>query len=526
MNHHIKITPINETYIKVECSEQHIEFELSERFSFKVANAKYDPRVKAGKWDGIKRLYNRQFKRIHKGLLFYVLKFANKSEYSVDLHPSLHIGSGIDLDSLKCVIDDFIQPHDKKNKITPYDYQYEAVSHMLNSGRSICLAATSAGKSLMLYLACRIYQTNDEMEGKTIFIIVPSKMLVEQMYSDFENYSTFEDSKWSVHTFCQKINGEYSKQITKQIVITTWQSLNDIPSYMLADAGAIFVDEVHTVNGPVLTKLLESAVNCSIRHGLTGTLDGMECNELQAQGLMGPAKRIVTAKQLIEDKRATAVKVVCTMLNYDYETKREFYNKQMKLLVTEGKVKPGVVYQSEIESINNFKCRFNFVQKFVSSLKGNTIVLFNRVEDYGLPLYEDMKQKRDNVYLITGSVNGKEREHIRNLLESSVNAIIYATSSIMSTGVSIKNLHNIVCLSSNKSAISTLQTIGRLMRLHESKEHATIYDLVDRLDFNGKQNYTLTHLEERLKFYQAEGHPVKFVTVHLDESKPDSVIVK
>jgi superfamily II DNA or RNA helicase len=509
----IIITPINETFIRIQCREPFMELELSDRFSFKVANAQFDPRVRAGRWDGVKRLYNRTHKRIHKGLLFEVLKFCKKLDYKVSVDPSLLPKPGISMKDLVEITETFIQPHDKQKPIKPYDYQYSAVHHMLNAGRSICLAATSAGKSLCIYMAVRMYQMADELQGRTIIIVVPSIMLVEQLYSDFENYSNYPGSKWNTSTFCQKISGKYGKQVNKQIVITTWQSLKNMSPAVVADAGAIFVDETHTVNGPVLTNLMEMAINCPIRHGLTGTLDGFECNELAAQGLLGPAVKIISAKENIDAGRATLVEVKCIILDYDKETKKRYKADQDNVPKTRAQLK----YQSEISFINNLKSRFDFIQGMVKTLKGNTIVLFDRVDDYGIPLYEDMKAKHENTFLIVGGVDGEEREEIRLNLENYDNAVVYATSQIMSTGVNIKNLHNIILASSSKSKIRILQTIGRLMRLHESKKHATLIDLVDKLDYNGIPNFTLKHVEERINHYSKEKHPVKFLTISLNE---------
>jgi superfamily II DNA or RNA helicase len=492
-----------------------------------VPNARHDPRVKSGKWDGIKRLYDRRYKRIYKGLLFEVLKFAKKQGYSVDLDPALHLHDPIERNVLESVVNDFIMPHDNGQKLVPYEYQFDAVHHMLSSGRSICLAATSAGKSLMLYLAIRMYQLADDLEGKRIFVIVPSKSLVEQLYSDFENYAKQPEQKWFVSTFCQKVSGDYTKYIDRQIIISTWQSLKDIPASYLAGAGAIFVDETHTVNGPVLTKLLEGAIDCKIRHGLTGTLDGMECNELAAQGLLGPAKRIVTAKEIIDAGRATKVQVVVTVLDYDPETKLKYSANQMLVMKTTGKAQSGsALYQAEIEFINGLQSRINFIKKFVKGLKGNTIVLFDRVEGYGIPLYEAFKETHENTFLIVGDVKADEREKIRKSMEDLDDAVIFATSKIMSTGVNIKRLHNIVAASSNQSQIQSLQTIGRLMRLHSTKDGATIYDIVDKLDWKGNMNYTMKHVTARLQFYKNESHPVKFVSVGLDESLPTSITIK
>lgn len=507
------IKKLNDTWMSVTCSEVYMEMEISDRFSFEVDNAKFDPRVRSGRWDGIKRLYNRRYKRMYCGLLLELLKFLNHQGYSYEIDPLLLKIGNMELEDLRNIVEEVIQPFDKGKKLKLYDYQEEAVLHQLNSSRSIVLAATSAGKSLILYTAVRIYQLLDEMEGKHIFIVVPSKSLVEQLYSDFKNYSNNELKNWNVDTHCQRVNGDYSKHINKQIVITTWHSLKDIPKYHIENAGAIFVDEVHTIKGPVLSSLLEKAIHCPIRHGVTGTLDGFECNELAAQGLMGPVQKIVSAKELIDSGRATKINVTVTIFDYDNDTKRAYHEDQCR--VPRGRA--GLAYQSEINFINNLKCRFDMIQNIAKGLKGNTIILFDRVETYGIPLYEDMKSRHPNTFLIVGDVKAMERESIRLQLEDEGDAIVYATSKIMSTGISIKNLHNIIYVSSTKSKVAILQSIGRLMRLHESKKVGNFIDIVDKLDYNGKPNYVLKHVEERMAQYVAEGHPVQFHTFKLVE---------
>lgn len=512
----VTITKLNATYISVRCRETYMEMEISERFSFKVADAQFDPRVRSGQWDGIKRLYNRTYKRMYTGLLFELIKFLSKQEYKFTVDPQLLKRGELTIEDIKSITEEFIRPHDKGVPIDPYDYQYQAVEYMLNANRTICLAATSAGKSLSIYLALRMYQLAEEFDGKRMVIVVPSKMLVEQLYADFENYSSYPESKWHASTFCQKVSGKYSKFIDKQIVITTWQSLKGLPPETIAEAGAIFIDEAHTVRGPVLATLLEAAVQCDVRHGLTGTLDDMESNIMAAQGLLGPAKRIVTAKQIIDAGRATEVKVNCMILDYDKATKRAFHEDQLNAASSPVQ---NARYLSEINFINNLKCRFNFIQNMVRTLKGNTIVLFDRVEDQGVPLYEHMKAIHEHTYLICGDVGDKEREEIKALFDKYDDVVLYATFSIMSTGVSIKNLHNMVFGSSSKAKIRVLQSIGRLMRLHSSKDVATLYDLVDKIDYNGQPNATFKHVEERIKFYSNEQFKVKFMTLNMTEPR-------
>jgi len=349
----ITIVKLNQTYMKVMCSEIYMELDIQDRFSFKVADAKYDPRVRKGHWDGIKRLYNRQTKKLYIGLLYELIKLMDKKDWTYSIDPELlPSDEQLDDDDIQGLVE-FIRPHDNGQPIEPYDYQLEAVKYMLNMDRSVSLAATSAGKSLMLYLAARSYQLMDELHGRYIFITVPSISLVEQLYNDFQNYSTFDGSEWHVNQHCQRVSSKYPKNLSKQIIITTWQSMAKLPYDEFENIGAIFIDETHTAKGNVLTKLIEQATNTPIKHGLTGTLDGCEVNELVIQGLLGPAKRIVTANDIIEKGRASPVDVSMVLLEHGPKDRQELFDLRSNL---RGSMK----YQAEVEFINAMKHRRDF----------------------------------------------------------------------------------------------------------------------------------------------------------------------
>lgn len=504
------IQKVNCTWMKVICKEVYMELDLQDRFSFKIANAQHDPRVKKGMWDGVKKLYNRRTKKMHCGLLLEVLGMAETKGWSVQVDPDLMPDpESIDTEELRELVSELIKPHDDGNPIEPYDYQLEAVEYMLNMDRSVVLAATSAGKSLIIYLAVRLYQMMDEFNGKKIFITVPSISLVEQLYSDFENYSTFDGSMWHVNQFCQKVSSKYPKNLQKQIIITTWQSMEKLPYGVFEDIGAIFIDETHTAKASTLSKLIEQATTCPIRHGLTGTLDNVEVNELVIQGLLGPAKRIVTANEIIEKGRASPVEVKMVMLNHSHASKQELHSIKSKV---KGKAK----YEAELNYINEMQSRRELIYQMVESLAGNNLVLFDRKEKYGQQLFEDYKTRNpDNSFLITGDVDSTEREQIRVQMEDHDDATIWASYGTMSTGVSIKKLMNMMLISSSKSVIRVLQSVGRMMRKHKDKDKATIYDIVDNLSYNGSSNYMMDHASERIQFYKNEKFPIEFIEIDL-----------
>lgn len=504
----ITITKLNNTWMKVLCKETYQELDIQDRFSFEIANARFDPRVKKGQWDGIKKLYNRRDKKMHVGLLMELLELCSNKNWSTYIDPELLPDEDpLTDEDLKSIIDEVIQPMSNGEPIEPYDYQFEAVKYMLNMGRSVCLSATSSGKSMMLYLAVRIYQLMDELNGKTIFITVPSKSLVEQLYADFQDYSTGTD--WHVNQYCQKISGKYDKFITKQIVITTWQSMAKLPYDVFENIGAIFIDETHTASASVLSNLIEQATNTQFRHGLTGTLDGCECNELVIQGLLGPAKRIVTAKDIIDKGRASNIKVNMTLLEHDMDTRETFY--------TIAQSKPSRArYNLEVEYLNQLENRRDVLKGIIESLDGNSLVLFDRVEGYGRELYENYKQDHpDSTFLIIGEVDGDEREEIRTGMEDHDQAVIFASYGTMAVGVSIKKLHNLVLVSSSKSKIRVLQSIGRLMRLHSTKDKAQIIDIVDNLTYKNEPNYTFKHAQTRLEYYSQEQFEIDFIRLDL-----------
>lgn len=503
--------------MKVTCKEIYQELDIQDRFSFEIENAKHDPRVKAGKWDGIKKLYDRRTKRMYIGLLLSLLEFCHKQGFSVDLDDSMYPDEDdeLDLEDVKHIVETIIQPKDKDgNTIEVYDYQYDAVLYMLNMGRSVCLSATSSGKSLMIYIALRIYQLIEDYQDKKIYITVPSVNLVNQMYADFETYS--KGTSWSVSKHCQKVTAKHPKIIDKNVVITTWQSQKNLPYEENENVCVIFIDECHGAKANELTSILERLTTCKHKHGLTGTLDDVECNQLVIQGLLGPAKRIVTSKEIIDANRATNVKVNMILLNHSKQTTNEFLQFRKDFAGTGKNFDPKKLYEAEVQFLNGYEPRLNLLLEMIDSLEGNTLVMFDRVEKYGEILYERFKKIRPNsTFMIVGKVDGDKREEIRLDIENYDDASIWASFGTMSTGVSINKLHNCVLISSSKSKIRILQTIGRMMRLHSTKMNSYIYDIVDNLQLDHKENYAMQHAQKRIEYYTNESFDLDFIKIDL-----------
>jgi superfamily II DNA or RNA helicase len=169
--------------------------------------------------------------------------------------------------------------------------------------------------------------------------------------------------------------------------------------------------------------------------------------------------------------------------------------------------------------ISNDK-RNKFIKNLVLDLKGNTLVLFNRVSTHGEPLYDlinnNVSENR-KVFFIHGGVDTEERELVRKITEEEKNAIIVASYGTFSTGINIRNLHNVVFASPSKSRIRNLQSIGRVLRKGKEKVSATLYDIADDITHNGKRNYTLNHLVERIKIYNEENFDYEIISINFNK---------
>ena len=121
-----------------------------------------------------------------------------------------------------------------------------------------------------------------------------------------------------------------------------------------------------------------------------------------------------------------------------------------------------------------------------------------------------------HVFFVHGGVETKDRELVREITEKEDDAIIIASYGTFSTGINIKNLHNIIFASPSKSRIRNLQSIGRVLRKGNNKTKATLYDIADDISYKSRRkNYTLNHLIERIKIYNEENFNYDIVNIPL-----------
>ena len=468
------ISKKNDVYVKVD-TEPNIARELVDFFTFEVPGARFMPTYKSRVWDGKIRLYNQMSGEIYFGLVPYVEEFAKRNDISIEYKEGVK-NEGEYRDSVLGGFVRRVSPKSKGKNLQLRDYQMAAFTHAVRNNRSLSLSPTASGKSLIIYLLSRWYESN------RVLILVPTTSLVEQMYSDFLDYGYLEAKM-------QKIYQGHSREITKEVTISTWQSLYKMPRKYFEQFGCIIGDEVHLFKAKSLTNIMNKMHQTQYRHGFTGTLDGMQTHQLVLEGLFGSVNRVTSTKELMDKNTLAKLNIKCIVLQYPDADK-----KFMK----------GQNYQDEVDLLVRDERRNKFIVDLTTHLKGNTLVLFQFVEKHGAVLYDMMKDLDRKVFYVWGGTDTQTRENIREITEKEKDAIIVASYGTFSTGINIRNLHNVVFSSPSKSRIRVLQSIGRGLRQGTDKSTATLYDIADDLTWKTKQNFTLRHFMERINIYNEE----------------------
>jgi superfamily II DNA or RNA helicase len=494
------LTKKNEVFVTIEC-DPGIEMELSEHFCFYVPGYKFMPAYKNRMWDGKIRLFDTRKKTLYCGLIKYLREFCESRDYSIIYEESPRYGTlesalSPDINGLLGSISLSVNG----GEITPRQYQLDALSVMLSQQRALMLSPTASGKSLMIYLAVRYHL---QYSMNKVLIIVPTTSLVEQMYSDFADYSA-TDSTFNAEEECHKIySGREKFGVEKRVIITTWQSIFKLPGNWFLDYGMVIGDEAHTFKAKSLTSILEKCTEANYRIGTTGTLDGTQTHQLVLEGLFGPVHKVITTKELMDQNDLSQLNIDVLILKYKDEICKEVIKKK---------------YQEEIDFIVRYEARNKFISNLALDQKGNTLVLFQFVEKHGKPLHDLLKTKvtgNRKLFYVSGETDVDTREEIRAITEKESNAIIVASIGTFSTGINIKRLHNIIFASPSKSQIRVLQSIGRGLRKSGDGIDTKVYDIVDDLHWKSQKNYTLNHAAERIKIYSRERFNYKLWDINI-----------
>lgn len=460
--------------------------EITDRFTFYAKNYKYHPRFRARQWDGKVRLMSPFKPLLYCGLREELAKFCESRGYELRYEMDRS-----DTEFSLKEAEEFISTLDLPKELNgiPFevrDYQLEAFVKAVRKNRLTLISPTASGKSLMIYMILRYFSE------KTL-IIVPRLGLVDQMKGDFADYG-YDPS--NVH----QIYSGQTKQTECPVTVSTWQSLKGCPKAFLDQFRVLICDEVHGASAKELKEIVEKMTACPVKIGTSGTLDGLQVNELAISGLFGPIHKVTTTKELMDRGSVARLTIKSIILEHTEENKKEMSRAK---------------YPDEMKYLIGSEARNRFLTNLALSLKGNTLILFQFVEKHGEPLHKLISAEADcPVLYVAGSVNSAEREEVRKFVNSQTRSITVASKGVFSTGTNIPNIDNIIFASPSKARIQTLQSIGRGLRLSDRKTECTLFDVADDLSRGSWVNHTLNHYVERVKIYRLEkfshrSYPVK-----------------
>lgn len=301
------------------------------------------------------------------------------------------------------------------------------------------------------------------------------------MASDFSDYG-FEEE---IH----KITSGVEHQTDILWTVSTWQSLQREQQEYLEQFDVVIVDEAHTATAKAISTILEKMPTTKFRIGTTGTIHDTKCHSLVLQGHFGKISSVTTTKELMDEGHVAKLKIKCIVLKYPEHICKEMKEKS---------------YQEEIDFICANEFRNKFIKKLAYSLEGNTLVFYQYIDKHGKILNDLMQDSKKPLFFIHGGIDGEERNDIKDIINSSKESILLASSGTTKAGVSIVNLNDAIFTNPGKSKIEKLQSIGRQLRTSETKKTTVLYDIADDFQYKSKKNYTLNHFLERLKIYDQE----------------------
>ena len=498
----IEVKKKNEVYLTVDCDPS-IAQELNDHFSFEVPGAKFHPLFRSKMWDGRLRLFSMFTKELYIGLKSYLEHFAEVNKYTYS-DAEYEVTADV---VTKEQVEEYcnsLSLGTRGNPLAIRDYQIDAIYQAIRDGRRLLLSPTGSGKSLILYCLMRWNLDHNRRQ----LILVPTTSLVEQLYTDFQDYSCLNE--WKTSDNCHRIYGGHEKTNEYPVIISTWQSIYELPKKFFATFDCVYGDEAHLFKAKSLTSIMHKCVNTPYRVGTTGTLDGTKTHKLVLEGLFGPVCKVTTTKTLIDNDQLVNLKIYAILLEHSEADRKVAKNQK---------------YQDEMEFLVLNEARNKFIRNLTLRQEGNTLVLFQYVEKHGKMLYDMIKSKSHEdrkVFFVHGGTDTEQRENIRAITETQNDAIIVASYGTFSTGINIRNLHNIVFASPSKSRVRNLQSIGRGLRKGDVKTHCNLYDIGDDLSWKQRKNFTLLHMVERIKIYNDEHFDYKFVKVPLHGDRSSS----
>lgn len=419
------------------------------------------------------------------GLLNSVLKVLKDNNYSVELDSSFKFLK--DIRNNSGIIKEI-----PNNPLQLRDYQLNSIKKCLSSGYGLLELATGAGKTMVMNtLIYNILGEKWNLNAK-VLVIVPTKGLLTQTYDEFILQGMPKN------IICRYGDG-YDVDLSCNVIISTSKILlsEARDNSWVKNIDYLLVDEVHTLKrGNEIQKVVKG-MKTFHKWGFSGTMPKEKEDFLTIRSMFGD---VLYKKSSAELRDEGVLSEVCAeILQIQHKIQPPYVNSYER--ATDN-------WNIETDFMTNCRNRNDYIARMAENCIGNTLIIVDRIS-HGENIMKCLNV-RNKFYIRGESDVETERSPIIELLERSEGNVVVAIAKVFSTGINVKNLHNLIFASSGKADTKIVQSVGRTLRKHPSKEMAYIFDVCDNT------RYSLSHLEERKRIYDEQKIKYTFKTIEFN----------
>lgn len=433
---------------------------LIEAYSEFVPGYKHMPLYQLGKWDGKVKFVARN-RKTFQVFLPEIIQFLISSGYKLSLddrRPPVVIDVPLVTPDQFAHVGWQHRPH-----------QIRCINAIIeNNHKGVILACTGAGKTA---IAAGLSHAYHQACGFRSVVIVPSLDLVEQTRKTYEQ---FQLDVWT-------LSSSSNEDLNHAHIITTWQTLKNIPAKMLGFE--VFIcDELQGAKSPVVSSLLiESGGQVPVRIGCTGTMPKEPADYNTIYAAIGAREvAVVKAVELQKLGFLATLSITQMILKDSVHTGQQRYDE----------------YPQEVAALAKLKNRDKFIADFITSLDKNTLVLVG-----GVKAGKRFQKLIDNSVFVYGKDDTEVRQQVYESFKHHDQLKVLANVQIAAVGLSIDEIHNLVLVDIGKAFTRVIQAIGRGLRVCKTKNHVNVYDIGTDLSFGSG------HASKRCTYYAEENYP-------------------
>jgi superfamily II DNA or RNA helicase len=443
------------TWAKITKIPSILQNYIEDKYKIFSRKARFDWRYKSQQWDGKIPLIKKGI--VGAGLVPFIIQ---------DL---IDIGMQPDQITLYDVMEDYIPARvfdAEWHSFDLYEHQQVALARMKEQKRGIVKIPTGGGKSLLF---SRLIHDL----GYHTLVLVHSRDLLNQTYANM--------TKTMPNVKIGRLGGGYEETNNVEVLISTYKSMLNLFSAMsekefresMKEFDILICDECHMIaKQDDLTKTWQTVMNipATYKFGISATpfdpQQGRSIATLAIFAAFGPLLMDMRMEEAQEKHIVVPMEITFLRPRYQYAVLCD------ETMLWVNAHKEAIVYNdvrnNEIINLAIKKAEIGEKVIVISHMIEHNTLLFNRI-----------KETFDNTWQIHGQKNKAEREqNLKNFANAKDGAILLA-SSIANEGLDIADISVLIVAEGGKSYFSTVQRIGRGLRLAPGKKYLEAYDFND-----------------------------------------------